>query len=249
MIELIDSTGVNIFAPVCSGKTYLTKQLMANKSRVAIMDTMGDYADDPSYEHIWRNPKQFAQRIKENDCAFRLAYHPSGSIQGSFEWLTKSLWVIDTSKWFVCEEVHEVCGIHSSDDSIRDILRYSRHRLLGFLGISQRIPEVNKALCSAARMNILFYTEEANDLDAIADRWGSKVANAVSELRPLIYDDVTQVTSQVPECLVLQRGKNPLKYDLAKLGEGKSICDSAEKQQMYNQRQSLVPDSGLQEPK
>lgn len=217
MIELVPSTTVGIWGPVSSGKSYLTKQLMAAQPRVIIFDTVGDYVGDESYTHVWGNPRELAAYLKENPYYYRIAYHPEGETGPNFEWIYKAAWVMDAPRWLVIEEVHEVCGQHSPMPEMKDILRYSRKRFLGVLGASQRIAEVNKAFTDASRLTILFYTQEATSLDAIAARWGNETAEAVAQLRPLVYrdDPSNPVTEQIPECVVIERGEKPRVYDLS----------------------------------
>jgi hypothetical protein len=60
----------------------------------------------------------------------------------------------------------------------------------------------------------LFYAHEGRDLSAIEETYGSESAELVSQIRPLIYDDVSRVVKQVPQCVVYRRGQPPEVVDL-----------------------------------
>ncbi len=96
------------------------------------------------------------------------------------------------------------------------MIRYARHDKLGFIGVSQRIADVHKLFTSCARMVIIFNTREARDIQAITDRWGKETAEMVQRLRPLLHDDATGITHQIPQCVVIELGKPARIFDFQK---------------------------------
>lgn len=212
--KLEECTLVVVCGPVASGKSWLLEEWFNMMERTIFIDSTAALFDD-SYEHIFANPSQVCWRLQKNPYYYRIAYHPA-DIFGAFHWCATAIWQFSQSRWLIIDEVHEVCGVSGVEPMMKKILRYARHNFLGMVGASQRLADVSRLLTSGARMVVLFYTEEARDLDAIADRWGNAVADAVTRLRPCIYDDANKICYQHPECLVIKRG---IGYKVFALGD------------------------------
>lgn len=199
--------------PVRSGKTHLIKQWLARDNRHVILDSTGEFMEDGAHEQVWANPRALYERLKKNPYYYKLVYQPGLHLEEDFKYVLNALWWIDQSKLLVCDEFHQVCPVMGSDESVVMLNRFARHARLGFIGASQRVADVSKLYTSACAMVVLFYTEELRDLEAIEGRWGC--ADMVSSLRPLKYDDIRQVTLQVPQCVVKVRGEKPYIFDFA----------------------------------
>lgn len=213
MIELVPCTTIGVFGPVASGKTFLFKKWLERENRVVAFDSTGELLSEPGFQQVWASPKQLFNMLKASPYYFRIAYVPGKPIVGDFNWCLKILWQLDSPKLLAVDEFHMVCPNNAIDEDMETLLRFSRHAKLGIIGMSQRIADVHKLFTSACRLTILFYTQEARDLDAIRDRWGSRVEAAVKNLRPLIYDDATQTTRQIPQCVVCRKGSGFQVYD------------------------------------
>jgi hypothetical protein len=213
---------VVVVGPVSSGKTFLARQWLKSapivSERSITIDTAAQFME-PEYFHSWGNPKLVAQRLAENPHYYRVVYHPVGNrMDGTFDeefyWCVNSIWAVDNPRFLIIEEVHEVCGINSIHPSMSMAMRYSRHRdRLGVIGTTQRLAEVNKTFTEAARMAVIFRTEEPVSLDAISRRFGIPL-QSILDLRPLIQNDVTKTVEQTPQCLVWLRGQGHKVYDL-----------------------------------
>lgn len=245
-ITLPECVTVFISGPVASGKSHLMKRLVEGMERSLTFDLMAEYGGE-GYEDIWANPQKLAERLKQNPHYFRIAYHPQ-NIEVDFHWCFVAMWQLALPRWMIIEECHEVCGSSMIQPEMKTMLRYSRHNLLGIIASSQRIAEVNKLLTSVARMIILFHTTEARDLDAIAERLGDDVADAVTNLRPCIYNDAERILEQAPECVVYLRGRGWKVVSLGdkiKQGTGEKQWDDVLQDQQQNQPVSSSPqDSG-----
>lgn len=198
-----------------SGKTHLLKQWVSDQNRVCAFDVTGEFVADESFTRVFADPKQFATILKATPYVFRVAYEPGKNLEDHFFWVVSALWVTPSDKLLVVDEFHELCPVNAANDDVKQMLRYARHDKLGFMGVSQRIADVHKLFTSSCRMVILFRTRDARDYDAVKDRWGKKTANMVANLRPLIHDDVTGVTHQIPQCVVCELGKDPRVFDFA----------------------------------
>lgn len=200
-----------VCGPVASGKTHLIKRWIDGDNRHVVFDSTGEYSEDRTREEIWGNPKALYDRIKENPYYYRLVYVPGRNRNEDFSHVLNAMWWIKQPKLLVCDEVADICPVDSLDENIEMLLRFARKDKMGFLTASQRIADVHKLFTGGCRMVVLFQTHEARDLDAIESRW--KCADLVENLRPLLYDDVAQATRQVPQCVVIEKGKRPYVYD------------------------------------
>ena len=216
MIELGQCEITAVFGPMASGKTYLIEKVwLPTQNRYVRFDATGESLDDPTIDHIWKSPRALYERLEKNPYFFRIAYHPGTNIQEDFYWVVKCLWRIDQYKLLVCDEFHEVCNVSETPRFVQVMMRYARHNHLAVIGASQRIADVHKLFTSGARKVIIFYSQEARDLLAVRERWGSEAEEMVANLRPLLYDDRSKNVRQVPQALVIEKGAPPKIYDFA----------------------------------
>jgi len=213
MIILPPCINTFVSGPVASGKTHLLIQWIKPLTRVVAFDATGEFVSDETMEHIWFSPATFLRRMEANQYAFRIAYHPGRDVLDDFEWCVKILFQFDSVKTLAVDEFHLVCPNNAIGDDMEVLLRFARHAKVGIIGMSQRVADVHKLFTSGCRMVILFYTEESRDIEAISDRWGKDTAEMVANLRPLVYDDSTGTTHQIPQCVVKLKGQKARIYD------------------------------------
>lgn len=208
--ELIDGETVCVVGPIASGKTWLMKQWIAKiQSRFVIFDPTAEY-DDIEGEHFWARPKEYAQYMKEHPGDFKAIYHPS-DVDTGFTTVASGIWQMSAaeSKWLAIEEIHELISPWDKHEKMRILMKYARKRLIGMIGATQAIADLHKDFTRAARTVVLFNTHEPRDLETIGDRWGDEARTTVENLQPLLYDDATRVTRQIPHALVIRRGEAP----------------------------------------
>jgi hypothetical protein len=233
-----------VCGPVASGKTHLLKRWTANDNRHVIFDSTGEYMDDQNHEEIWANPRALWERVRNNPYYFRIVYVPGRDRNADFAHVLNALWWRNTPKLLVCDEVADLCSVDYVDEDVERILRFARKDKMGFLTASQRIADVSKLFTGGCRMVVLFQTHEARDLDAIEDRW--RCASEVERLRPLLYDDMTNTTHQIPQCVVCEKGKAPYVYDFATENAVPSIAEDEDSPQRETEEVSelLNPRTG-----
>lgn len=209
---LIDGELTFLCGPVSSGKSFLAKKWYMQQERVVFFDTSLECEDMPG-EHFFYTPRQFAERVEKSigqSSGYHLVYHPGADHDMGFEWVVRAMWQPLQPRILIVEEVHEFMSPVQQHEHMRIINKYARKRNLGFVGVSQRIADVHRDFTSACRQTILFFTQEARDIDAISERWGNETASRVSALRPLIYRDATGTVEQTPQALVIRRdGSTP----------------------------------------
>jgi hypothetical protein len=209
--DLIPGQLVFVAGPVASGKTYLLQKWAEREPHIVLFDTAGDHVDNPAFEHIWGSPKELADRLsqenRENGNGYKIAYHPTGDIQSGFDWCVTTIWQRDEPRWLILEEIHEFMSPWQQHPKMKMLNKYARKRAsLGVIGSTQRLADVHKDFTSAARMSVLFFTQEAGDMNAIRDRWGQEAEQSVKNLRPLVYRDADQVVEQTPQAILIKRG-------------------------------------------
>lgn len=198
-----------IFGPMASGKTFLINHWLKTQNRFVQFDVTGETINKDGIEHVWSSPSQLYSAMRNSPYYFRIAYHPGRFLDEEFYLALRCVWRIPTYKLLVCDEFHEVCSVNSTPDYVSTMIRYARHNHLAVIGASQRIADVSKLFTSGCRKIVLFWTQEARDLQAIADRWGSETREMVRSLTPLVYNDVEGTVSQVPQCVVCQKSAKP----------------------------------------
>jgi hypothetical protein len=208
--DLIPGQVVFVGGPFASGKTFLLQRWFERMTHVLLFDSAGDHIDNPGAEHIWGSPKALAERLngEHTQDGYRIVYHPNADIQEGFDWAMSAIWQRPEPRWFILEEVHELMNPWNQHPKMKTLNKYARKAgSLGVIGSTQRLADVHKDFTSAARMSVLFHSEEANDLRAIGDRWGTDVEDAVRGLRPLQYSDADEVVSQTPQAVLTRRGQ------------------------------------------
>lgn len=226
---------VFVCGPVSSGKTHLIKQWIENDNRHVIFDGTGEFLDDKR-EQIWSNPRALWERLKKNPYFYRIVYQPGKNRSFDFGHVLNALWWIDTPKTLICDEFHEICPVEATSEEVEMMLRFARHNRLGFVGASQRIADVHKLYTSGCRMSVLFWTQEARDLEAIEDRW--RCAEMVENLRPLLHDDISGTTRQIPQAVVCVKGQKPFVFDFA---SDSAVMSSAQAESEVNEGEEAIP--------
>jgi GTPase SAR1 family protein len=219
MIPLPGAQNVFVVGPVASGKSYLLNSWLNPLSAVVVYDVAQEYIDDNSFEHI-SQIKALIDRLEDDPVRFRIAYHPSRP--ADFQLVLRVLWQLDLERYLFIDEVQEVSHEQIFDTAVR----HARKRLLGIVSATQAIKDVSPNYRRNARMVVFFQIAEGNDLDAIRESWGSEVRDAVRELRPLIYDDISEKMEQAPQCLVYSRARK--EYRIYDLGTSNEIRDKGQ---------------------
>ena len=217
-LKIIPCTNVGVFAPVCSGKTYLMNEWLKTQNRYVRFDYTGETVGQSGVEHFY-SPRLMLLRLQDKsvggDAFFRIAYHPGKDVMEHYRWCQRVLWAFDTDRLFALDECHRLFGQKQAmDPDAEYLIRLARHNQMGVIGMSQRPQDVQKLFVDSCRMCVIFHSQEENFLNACAGHWGNDVADAVGNLRPLIYDDKNKIVKQVQQCCVVTRdGMRPRIYD------------------------------------
>lgn len=218
MIPLTESSNVFLCGPVRSGKTYQLEEWLGGLYRYLRFDYTGETRKlhDPTIEHYF-SPRELLARLRDKPYFFRIAYHPGRNVMEHYRWCQRALWMLDSPRWLVMDEFHRVCSQRAPlDEDMESALRLARHNLLGIIGASQRPQDVQKLFIDSCLMCVVFRSQEENYLNACRGHWGDDVGEAIEQLRPLVYHDVTGKVKQLQQCVIIRRdGTEPQVYDYA----------------------------------
>jgi hypothetical protein len=205
MIPLDESTNIFVCGPVCSGKTNLLNTWLSTHNRYVRFDYTGETTGNAGIVHVY-NPHQLLDEIEKRPYYFRIAYHPGKNVMEHYRWCQRVVWMFDAPRVLGMDEFHRVCPQTTKlDEDMETALRMARHNQLSIIGLSQRPQDVHKLFVDSCRRCIIYRSQEGNFLDACANHWGDDVAECVETLRPLVHNDVTKITKQVPQCVVVTR--------------------------------------------
>lgn len=247
--SLPECNNVLIVAPVSSGKSWLMQRWINSMERSLMIDVTAE-STEPSFTHVWANPKQLYQLLRQNPFYYRIAYHPSSrAFFQDFDWCVKLLWLSETPdkkplpRWLLVDEIHEVCSSSSITESMDLIIRYARHVLIGFIGATQKFSDTNALMRDNARMMVFFQNTDGIECDAIRKKFGKEVELQVRNLRPLILDEVTKQPIQEPQCLVWLRGQGVKVYDLGDKLKSSVATPQQEEKTEWREKNSQEPQS------
>jgi hypothetical protein len=166
-----------------SGKSRLFAALLRGCDRLILFDPMAEHGywcpnlihtedrlNDFLFKHTLDGRKTFAGRFVPQDDP-REEFEPFGRMVYDRGYLTLGV-----------EEIGLISQPNYLPKSLDKIVRLGRHRWINLVWTSQRIAEVSKRLTSATDRFYIFRHTEPRDLDALAERCGSGVAERVSEL-------------------------------------------------------------------
>src|SRR4029077_8116029 len=145
-LELTDCTNVGVFAPVCSGKTFLMNQWLSVQNRFLRFDYTGETMNDSSVEHF-HSPRELLLRFRDDSKGgglfFRIAYHPGREVMEHYRWCQRALWTLNTPRWFALDECHRIFGQRNAmDEDAEYLIRLARHNQIGVIGMTQRPQDV-----------------------------------------------------------------------------------------------------------
>lgn len=169
-----------------SGKTYLTRQLVARAPRLLVLDETGDYAGGDLV--TFTDPPELARAMVAPAWRYRLAADLSDAgrraylegeipdeiaqLGGIAAWLA---WAASDCV-LVLDELADYCSPDYTPANIKLLASKGRHRRVSLLGTSRRPAEISRHVSAMADLVFAFHTEEQRDLDYLRSRFGARVA-------------------------------------------------------------------------
>ncbi len=164
-----------------SGKSTIARKILENSPRLFLFDTMGEHAWVPERFDSLQEAVMFLMESPYRD-TFMGSLVPSGDdFEAEFSEICVEVYD-QGNMMFGVEEVPMLSTAGFMPKKFNKIVRLGRHRNLSILYTAQRLSECPRALTSATDIFVLFCHSEPRDLDAIADRCGSEIAQKVQGL-------------------------------------------------------------------
>ena len=163
-----------------SGKSTAARRILQSCSRLFVFDCMADHSWVPnSFRNIDDVDEFLAWASMQTGFAGRLI--PQSDLAEDFAELS-GIVNEQGNMLYAVEEVPMLCSPSFLPPQFDQIVRLGRHRRISLLWTAQRMAEVARRLTAATDVFVLFAHTEPRDLEAIADRCGSEVADKVAGL-------------------------------------------------------------------
>lgn len=175
-----------------SGKSSMARRVLERCPRILVFDQMGEHDWIPNTLEREELDDFLEFANSEQYCAGRIV--PEANVAEEFEQLCDSVYD-EGNILFGIEEVPMLVSAGHLPEPFARIVRLGRHRKISLLWTAQRPAEVSRTLTAMTDVFILFSTTEPRDLDAIASRCGSDIANKVAALSLhgfLVYDVISR---------------------------------------------------------
>lgn len=176
----LQNTLVGVAGRKGSGKSTMMRRILERCSRLFLFDPMGEHGWVPNRFNDWQDADEFLAWAQTQKL-FAGSYIPQGSLEQDFDWLADIIYD-QGNLVFGVEEVPMLCSPSYLPSSFDRIVRLGRHRRVSVVWTAQRMAEVARRLTAATDYFVLFGHTEPRDLDAIAERCGSDVADKVMGL-------------------------------------------------------------------
>jgi hypothetical protein len=166
-----------------SGKTIKALNLIADKPRVIMFDTLGhDYRDGVVFSDL-TDLKAFWLKVYRGP--FRLIYRPTKEIEEFDEVCDLAYKCGDLA--FVAEELDLFCPPRQLTPGIRHILKRGRHADITFIGITQRPYGIDRVVTAMCNEVYVFKTDEPRDIRYLAERLGEGIVPKIAALGEYEY--------------------------------------------------------------
>jgi len=161
-----------------SGKSTMAHRILQRIPRLFVFDTMGEHGFVPNTCRDLGEAEEFLAWAEMQD-TFAGRLIPDDDIEADFTVVAR--WVYEQGEMlFAIEEIPLLCRPGFLPPELGQLVRLGRHRDLSLLWTAQRAAEVSRTLTAMTDIFILFSSTEPRDLDAIADRCGTEIADKVS---------------------------------------------------------------------
>lgn len=163
-----------------TGKSTKLAEILAAQDRILIFDPMAEHDFIPNETDSREQLEQFFKWNRKKD-QWAATYVPGEEIDEEVEEVSKIVYSRGDLT-FAIEEVPLICSPGHLPPALGKLIRTGRHKKIDIYWTAQRAGECSRTLTSLTDEFILFSQTEPRDLDAIAARCGSPVADRVAAL-------------------------------------------------------------------
>ena len=184
MSEEIQNRIVGIIGRKGTGKSTTLAERLQGEDRVFVWDPMAEHGDWlPNELGSIEETRKFL-RWSQKRKLWAASYVPGSELEHELEEISDLYYSVAPPgpRTFAVEEVPLICSPNYLPEKFGKLLRTGRHRQIDLYWTAQRAGEVSRTLTSLTDEFVLFSQTEPRDLDAIAARCGSPVADRVAHL-------------------------------------------------------------------
>lgn len=171
-----------IFGKRGSGKTLLARNMIRDRRRLLIYDTIGEYTDGVIIEDL-PALKEFWGKVYRGN--FRIIYQPVDP-ESDFDDICRLVYECEDLT-FLIEELDRYSKPLTLSLPFKEIIQRGRHHNIELIGITQRPHGVDKLLTSQAKQMYIFNTTEPRDVDYFKDTIGYPVVVKIAALNEYEY--------------------------------------------------------------
>ena len=174
-----------IFGVSGSGKSYLTKKLCLNYSRLIIIDPLEEYSNkDNPISVLCKDFVSLLIYVRDNSEKFRVSLIDN-SLEMS-EKIFKLAWELGNIT-IVIEEVDMICSPSFIGAEFANVIKRGRHKQVNIIANSRRPSEVNRLLTSQASEIYVFKLNEPTDVKYISNFSSKESENIIANLDDYNY--------------------------------------------------------------
>ena len=167
-----------------SGKSYLTRKMVANHRRLLTYDIMSEYTDGVVFgtETILAFRKFWLHIYKDD---FRLIYQPVQP-KKEIEDLARLVFALGNMT-FVVEEIDSICTAYDLPESFSRLIARGRHRNITLIGVTPAPFGIHRDLTRQAKEIYVFNTREPRDRDYLRNLLGQEIESKLDQLKKYEY--------------------------------------------------------------
>jgi hypothetical protein len=163
------------------GKSTVARRILERCPRIVLWDPLGEHDWCPNELASVGELERFLAWADGRDTFAARCTLQWGSLEAEFGVVAEVVYEYGDLVLGV-EEVPLICSPGALPDGFDRLVRLGRHQGVSVVYTGQRLTEVARRLTAATDYFILFRHSEPRDLDGIAERCGSEVAERVADL-------------------------------------------------------------------
>lgn len=167
-----------------SGKSYLTKKMIAEHRRLLVYDIMSEYTGGIVFETETNDKfSQFWGHVYKKD--FKLIFRPIQPKQ-EIDHLARLVFALGDMT-FVVEEIDSICTAYDLPESFSRIIARGRHRNITLVGVTPAPFGIHRDLTRQAKEIYIFNTKEPRDRDYLKNLLGQEIEAKLDALEQYEY--------------------------------------------------------------
>jgi len=189
---------VAILGTTGSGKSTLAAEIIQERDRVLVLDTMGDYDELPGAIVCEGAEECISQLLDLQYKKHWILVCLTLEIQEGLDILAVGFDIPDIT--IVVDECSMYCNPHFLPEEFARLIRYSRKRNIDLIFLARRPSEVHREVTAQANLLVTFIQYEPIDIVYLRSRMGPKAerAKSLKQYAILVHSDKYIMENRVP---------------------------------------------------